>query len=419
MTNYNFPRLARKITFVLFLTQSLASAGFIAAAILNPILGAELGGSKAWTGVPTAIYLLSGAFAASFWGVFMDRSGRRNGIAVGMVIGVLGTALVVLAVDANALPLFLLGMVCMGMANSAVQLGRFAAAEVNLTERRGAAISNVVIGGTVGAVFGPILVQPMGNFVATHGMDQLAGAYFAAGILFIFATLAVFLGLRPDPRDIGRALAEKFPDVTQIRRRADDKARPLAEILRQPAVQTAIISMVLGQVVMVAVMVITSQHMKDNHHMLGDISMVISAHTLGMYAFSIISGRLADRFGRGPVILFGASTLLLACLTAPISPDVLPLAVSLFLLGLGWNFCFVGGSTLLADQLSPAERARTQGTSDMLVGLASATASLSSGFIYAASGYTAIAIVGAALSLIPITMIILWMRANKKPAPAL
>ena len=97
------------------------------------------------------------------------------------------------------------------------------------------------------------------------------------------------------------------------------------------------------------------------------------------------------------VILIGASTLLLACILAPISPDVLPLGISLFLLGLGWNFCFVGGSALLADQLSPLERSRTQGTSDLLVGLASAVISLSSGFIFVAAGYTVIAIIAGAL----------------------
>jgi len=106
--------------------------------------------------------------------------------------------------------------------------------------------------------------------------------------------------------------------------------------------------------------------------MLGDISIVISAHTFGMYAFSIVSGQLADRWGRGPVIIIGSVSLILACLGATISPDVLPLGAALFLLGLGWNFCYVGGSTLLADQLTPVERARTQGFNDLLVGLAGA-----------------------------------------------
>jgi MFS family permease len=129
-----------------------------------------------------------------------------------------------------------------------------------------------------------------------------------------------------------------------------------------------------------------------------------------MYAFSVLSGRLSDKWGRVPVILTGASTLLLSCITAPLSPNVFPLAVALFLLGLGWNFCFVGGSTLLADQLSPLERSRTQGANDLLVGLASAAGSLGSGIVFAASNYTVIAIVSGSLALIPILMSLLWLR---------
>ena len=190
------------------------------------------------------------------------------------------------------------------------------------------------------------------------------------------------------------------------------------EIFRQPAALVAVTAMVLGQVVMVAIMVITSLHMRDHQHNLRDISAVIASHTLGMFAFSVLSGRLSDRWGRGPVILVGTSTLLLACITAPLSPNVFPLAVSLFLLGLGWNFCFVGGSALLADQLSPLERSRTQGTNDLLVGLASAAGSLGSGFIFAASNFTVIALVSGILALVPLIMSLLWMRKKSLPATA-
>jgi MFS family permease len=110
--------------------------------------------------------------------------------------------------------------------------------------------------------------------------------------------------------------------------------------------------------------------------------------------------------------------LLLSCLAAPLSPDVLPLAVSLFLLGLGWNFCFVGGSALLADQLSPVERSRTQGTNDLMVGLASAMGSLGSGIVFAATDYTVIAIFAGVLSLIPLLMAVMWMRRKVVPAVA-
>lgn len=403
-----FSRQARKLTWVLFINQSLASAGFIASATINSIIGAKLGGNPSFAGVPSAVYLVGAAIAASGWGVLMDRIGRRNGIVSGLLIGVLGNALVLYAISISSFTLFLVGMVLMGITNAAVVLGRFAAAEVNPPERRGAAISNVVVGGTFGAIVGPLLVGPMGNLVQGLGMDELAGAYLATLGLFVISSVVVFIGLRPDPRDLGQEVAALYPGPALT-----GAARPLLEIFRQPAALIAVSAMVLGQVVMVAIMVITSLHMRDHHHELSDISAVIASHTFGMFAFSILSGRLSDRWGRGPVILTGASTLLVACLTAPLSPDVFPLAISLFLLGLGWNFCFVGGSALLADQLSPLERSRTQGTNDLLVGLASATGSLGSGFIFAASNYTVIALVSGMLALVPLLMSFAWIRRNR------
>jgi MFS family permease len=245
-------------------------------------------------------------------------------------------------------------------------------------------------------------------------MDELAGAYLATLILFLISSVVVFAGLRPDPRDLGRQVATEHPDPTLAHSTGD--ARPMLEILRQPAALVAVGAMVMGQVVMVALMVITSLHMRNHQHTLRDISAVISSHTLGMYAFSVLSGRLSDKWGRVPVILIGAFTLLLACIAAPLSPNVIPLAVALFLLGLGWNFCFVGGSTLLADQLSPAERSRTQGTNDLLIGLASAAGSLGSGIVFAMSNYTVIAIVSGILALIPLLIALLWVR--RKPISA-
>jgi len=402
----NLESIARKITGILFAQQSLASAGFIAAATLNSIVGKELSHSSSWAGVPTAVYLLAGAFAAFMWGYVFDAIGRRGGLTTGLIAGVIGSSITFYAIAIHSFPVLLGGMIFMGIANSAVQLGRFAAAEVNRPEHRGRAISNVVIGGTVGSVIGPFVAGPAGNLVGSWGIDELAGAYMVAAFLFAIGAVVVFVGLRPDPREIGKQVAEKYPETVT----GTGAARSVAEILRQPPAMVAVVSMVLGQMVMVLVMVITSLHMRDHHHELTDISAVIASHTFGMYAFSIISGRLADRWGRGAVILIGSFTLVVACIAATISPDVLPLSVALFLLGLGWNFCFVGGSTLLADQLSPLERSRTQGFNDLLVGLASALGSLESGFIFASLGYNMMAYVSAGFALIPFAVVLIWMR---------
>src|SRR5574339_1162683 len=108
-------QLARKITWVLFATQSLASAGFIAAATINSILGANLGGNASYAGLPSAVYLVGGALAASAWGYIMDRIGRRNGISAGLVVGVVGNGIVLYAISISSLLVFLIGMVLMGI----------------------------------------------------------------------------------------------------------------------------------------------------------------------------------------------------------------------------------------------------------------------------------------------------------------
>ena len=176
----------------------------------------------------------------------------------------------------------------------------------------------------------------------------------------------------------------------------------------------AVIAMVFGQVVMVGLMGITSLHMANNQHGLGAISLVFSSHTLGMFAFSILTGKLVDSWGRGRVILAGAGMLLVSSIFAPISTRVGPMALALFLLGLGWNFCFVGGSTLLSDILSPEERAKTQGVNDLLISLMTAFASFSSGVVFSIGGYSTTGVIGALVALIPLSAAGWWLLQPKE-----
>ncbi len=405
MLNAHYRSIARKVVWTLFAAQCFGSAGFLAAATVDPIVGAQLGGGPSWTGVPTAIYQFGAALAAFGWGYGMDRLGRRGGLTLGLIAGVLGAIVATWAVVNSSFVVFLGGMVLMGTANSALQLARFAAAEVHLPEERGRAISNVVIGGTAGTLIWPTLSNSLGPWMQSLGLPELAWPYLVSLILFLVAAVIIFALLRPDPRDVGREIAPLLKEEKQTQTLP---ARSIGQILREPAAIVAMTAMIFGQAVMVMLMVITSLHMKDHNHAVPDISLVISSHVFGMYAFSILSGRLADHWGRGPVILVGAATLILACLAAPLSPDILPLGVALFLLGLGWNFCYVGGSSLLADQLSPDERARTQGFNDLLIGLVSAAGSLGSGIVFAAVGYGVMGLVGAGAAAVPLALVLWW-----------
>jgi MFS family permease len=140
------------------------------------------------------------------------------------------------------------------------------------------------------------------------------------------------------------------------------------------------------------------------------------AHTIGMFGLSFLTGWLVDRLGRAPMILVGGLVLISACLISPLSTDVPWLALGLFLLGLGWNFCYVAGSTLLADRLSTGEKGQTQGIVDTLINLISAAGSLSSGLVFAALGFLTMNWFGILVSLIPIGLVLLF-RALKPVVP--
>jgi len=404
---------ARRITRTLFVAQGLGLAAVVAMFPIATIVGAKLAGRPTWAGIPVMLYQLGQAFAAPVWGQVMDRFGRRAALISGLSLGVVGAAMAGSGVIVSSFVILLIGMVVIGGARSTVELSRFVAAEVHRPEERGRAISTVVLGGTVGAIVGPLLAGPMGTAALRAGLDELVGPYGVTLLLYGLAALVLVRWLRPEPRDLAALVAADCANPGT----SAGPARSIREIMSRRPAQVAVLAMVFAQAVMTMLMVITPLHMRQHQHSLSQISYVISAHVVGMYAFSVLSGRLADRWGRGPVIAGGAGVLLLAALAARLSPKVLPLGLALFLVGFGWNFCYVGGSSLLADQLTLAERGRTQGFNDLLVGLSAAAGSFGSGIVFAAVGFGTMGIAAAAVALILLALTLGTRVGRRAPAP--
>lgn len=406
-------RASRRIVASLFAVQSLATASIIAMSTVFSIVAADLTGSSSLAGAPSALIQLAGAFAALAWGGLWDRLGRNAGLSLALLLGLAGATLSAVAVQVQAIWMLAIGILGLGAARAGSQLARFIAAEVSPAERRGSAISLVVWGGTIGAIGGPLLVSPSSRLAVGLGLDGMAGPIGVAVPLMMLAVVVANLGLRPEPLEISRALEAGADGGGRIAA----AARPFSSLVRIPGVVVAITTVVLAQSVMIMVMTITSLHMRDIGHSLADISLVFSAHTLGMFAFAPLSGQLADRVGRAPVMVGGGLITLLSAIVAPASTSVVVLMVGLLLLGLGWNLCFVGGSALLSDQLSPAERSRTQGANDLLIGLASGLGSLSSGVVYAGLGYGTVNMIGAVAMTVALAISGWWLLAGQRASP--
>lgn len=392
-------RPARRITGTIFLTESLFSAAFLASATLLAINAVELGGSDQLAGIPSTLSLAGRAAIAVPIGVLMDRAGRRPAMLLGYLAGAAGFATMALAVGWSSFWLLCLGAGLAGIANGASQQARYIAAEVWPDDNRARVIGFIVFAGTIGAIGGPLLVGPTSAWAQQLGGNPLGGPYWFGFLLTLLSAALILLLLRPDPMQLSRR-REAAAREQREENPAAAAVRPLRRIFSLPLVQLAVAAMMVGQLVMTLIMVITPVHMHHLHHTTGAISLVFTAHTLGMFGLAAVTGWLIDRLGGGPMIAYGAVLLIVASLLAPAADAVAALALALFILGLGWNFCFVAGSALLANQLQYRERGRVQGTNELLIALASGAGSLLTGAIFAGGGMLRVGAIGLALTLI-------------------
>ncbi len=407
------PGLRRRIIWTLFAVSALGSTGYIAAITGGTLAAAEIAGSPASGGLPTAISTLGTAAAASLLSFLMLRVGRRPALLLGILGGTLGGAIALGGVLVASLPLLLVGSALAGFANGAGQLGRYVAADLVPPERRAQTIGTVVWGATIGAVGGPNLIAPAGVVAESFGLPSLAGTYLLTLGFIGLAALIAFVFLRPEPYQQAdpSALAPHPEGTAPV---------SLATILRTPTVLVALVTLTAGQVVMILIMTMTPLHLTDHGHGLETVGFVLSAHTFGMFALSPISGRLTDRFGGPRIIAVGLVTLAMAGLLAAGAPaDGGPLlTLALFLLGYGWNLGFVAASSMLTAGLTLGERTRIQGVGDGMTWTSAAIASLSSGFIVAGASYAALGLLGVGLLIPPALVLLAHRRAVFMGRPA-
>ena len=320
------------------------------------------------------------------------------------------SALAALAVGSASFALLIFAMFLLGFGNSASHLTRYAAADLHQPSRRTAAIGWIVWAGTIGSVAGPNLLRYSADLAERSGLAPFAGPYLLAAIAFWAAALFYVAFLRPDPLRMAVSFDEDRP-LTSL---------SLSTLVRRPRVQVAIASMVTSHFVMVLIMSMTPIFLRNGGAGLEIVGFVISAHTLGMFALSPITGVLGDRFGRAQVAAAGMAIVLASVAlagTAPADATAL-LIIALFLLGLGWNFAFIGGSAILTEGLAIDERLRLQGAVDASVWLSGAAASLSSGVILAVAGYPFLNALGAALLVIPVAVFIRHRSVFRNPSAA-
>ena len=383
----------RRAMLGLFAAVALAATGYISVISVAPLVAEEMIGSPLWSGVPSAVTIGGMALGASLLSAIMARNSRRFGLLLGFVVASIALSFAALAVGIGSFPLFLVAMFIFGAGYGSQYLSRYAAGDLYDAHHRGTAISLVVWAGTVGSIVAPLLLNPSYRLAERFAVKGLVGPFLLAIAASVLTCFLLVLLVPPLPPPGGHAGGSS----------AVPSRHALAELLARPRVRFALVAMMTGQFVMVLIMSMTPIHIRHAGESLGTVGLVFSAHTLGMFGLSPVTGRLSDRWGRIHVILVGEAMLLAAALMAASSAgDQRWLLVgSLFLLGLGWNFGFVAGSALITESVPEPNRLRIQGLADTIVWSTAATASLAAGFILAAAGYAILSLVGAALVLVP------------------
>jgi MFS family permease len=371
------------------------NAGLIA---MNGLVGYALVDNKTFATIGVTSYVLGSALAAMPAALYMARVGRRRGFMTGSLIAIVGSATCALGIAESSFLLYCLGTAIVGVYTAFGLQYRFAAAEVAAPAFKAKAISLVLAGGIVGGFIGPT--------AAVWAKDLLRVPFLGSFIVLSVIAL-IAMAVQSQVRVPAPSAAERTGD-----------GRRLREIAAQPVFVVAALAAALGYGIMNLLMTATPLAMGFCGHPFSAAAFVIEWHVVGMYGPGFYTGSLIKRFGALKVIVAGA-LLMATCVVVAVSGIAIwQFWVALLLLGMGWNFMYTGGTTLLTETYTPAEKAKTQGLNDAIVFTVMVVSSFSSGALVSAAGWERMNL--GALPFLAIVVVatlwLTWMRPHRPTA---
>jgi len=323
------------------------------------IIGGHLADNPALASLPLAVQFVAVMGTTIPASLIMRAIGRRSGFLLASLIGIVGASCAALGIYLDSFLLFCCGTVGTGIYTGFGHYFRFTAIEAAPPQKKNAALSYVLAGGIAAAIVGPNLAN-------------LSREIFAVTYLGTLLSVVVLYGLNSI-----NFLLIKLPKPV-----VHDKPlmpRPMSQIARQPAFMAAVASAAVGYSVMVLLMTATPLEMMHQLHDFGDVAFVIQWHVLGMFVPSFFTGHLINRFGVQRIILCGVALMLVSISINVNGSSVTHFWIALMLLGVGWNFMFIGGTSLLSDNYRAEETAKAQAFNDFIVFTIAAISSFAAG----------------------------------------
>jgi MFS family permease len=396
-------RLVRRNTGLLAAAQVALWGAIGTVAAFGPITIFDLSGRESMAAVLFGAYSLAVAAGARISGRFMDRAGRRPGLAAGYVVLGIGGGAAALATSAGSTIGVMVSAVVIGAGAGTALLGRAAVADMHPRDRRGRAVGLVLVAGTIGAVGGPPLAGLAHLLARSGGVDQpLVVPWLLVPVLGAIS-LSFVLSLRPDPRDL--AVGAVGPGAR----------RPI-QILRLRPALAAVATIASVQVVMVTFMSVIPVVLHSHHAGELTVSIVVSLHLAGMFALSSVIGAALDRWGRRAGLFGGLSLSAVGVLLALGEGTTLLPSAGLLLIGVGWSMAYVGSTAVVSDVAGPAERAGALGLMDLVASISAAAGVLSGAALLQATGLVVLAV--AALVLLGTGVGVVVLAREPAPVPA-
>jgi len=374
--------------------QGLLNTGNSLVAATSALVGLKLAPDMAWATVPLALQFLASMLTTLPASQLMRVIGRQAGFLLGSAAGLIGAGLAAYAIVNGNFFYFCLAAGLFGVFNGFGTYYRFAAADAASADYKSRAISYVMAGGVVAAFVGPNLAHWTQEWFPA---SEFAGSYLSLLGVFALSVLAL--------------LFVRIPHTAPTAHHESD--RPLGIIGRQGNYVVAALCAAVGFGVMVFVMTATPLAMHAHAHSFGDTAFVIEWHIFGMFAPSFFTGHLIRRFGVLNVMLAGALLNIMCVGVNLVGTEVGHFWTALVLLGVGWNFLFVGGTSLLTETYSEPEKAKAQGLNDFLVFAAITVASLSAGALQHYFGWQAVNF-GVIPLIVLIAVAIIWLKAQRR-----
>ena len=361
---------AKRNVMILVMAQAILGSQMPMIFTIGGLAGQSLATNLCWATLPISLIVLGSMLAATPVSAIMQKYGRRTGFLIGTTAGAIGGAVGAYGLYVASFPIFLLGSFITGIYMSGQGFYRFAAADTASDAYQPKAISYVMAGGLLSAVIGPQLVK----VTAESMVIPFLGTYLAViAVNVIGSGLFFFLDI-PTPK----------PPAAD-----EPRGRSRMELLKTPAVAVAVICATVSYALMNLVMTSSPLAVVGCGFATNDAANVVTAHVLAMYAPSFFTGHLIARFGVQRIVGLGLLILAGAGGVALMGVELEHFFVALILLGIGWNFGFIGATTMLAANHAPHERGRVQGMNDLIVFGGVTMASLSSGSLMNCSGGTA------------------------------